>query len=417
MNSQDTYIFCAAKPQIDKYYPFLASDKKSLDEFIQKNWLKDTYYTVNYFKDATGRRRDNVAIANAIVIDIDDHTLMGGFDINAAMNLVGLLEPHFNADIPTPSRVIHTGRGVHVYFKIEPTTDIAKYETVCKKLFYKIDMVIGQYFPLSSSTLKRDTQAASPNNFWRIPGTYNTKARTISKEIYYNPAQYTLDELITDFVPELNIIINGTTTPLEHATNTAYSEFKQFRADFTAMSWRLAAIDDLKTLQNARKEVTKLDDNKYYFGSNKGHRNNFIFILGVLAKWAFNDSQDVLETMQAFNKFYGNEVLDDSEVMATYKSVMTKGYKTPRAKTIIEKLDIKPQEQTLLKVLINQQEKNRRNKTNRKRYKASLTEQSRQVKQDLIARVKELHANGMSYRNIAKEVGISYKTVCTYVKK
>ena len=279
MNSQDTYIFCAAKPQIDKYYPFLASDKKSLDEFIQKNWLKDTYYTVNYFKDATGRRRDNVAIANAIVIDIDDHTLMGGFDINAAMNLVGLLEPHFNADIPTPSRVIHTGRGVHVYFKIEPTTDIAKYETVCKKLFYKIDMVIGQYFPLSSSTLKRDTQAASPNNFWRIPGTYNTEARTISKEIYYNPAQYTLDELITDFVSELNIIINGTTTPLEHATNTAYSEFKQFRADFTAMSWRLAAIDDLKTLQNARKEVIKLN-NKYYYG-NKGHRNIMLFYYGI----------------------------------------------------------------------------------------------------------------------------------------
>lgn len=420
MNKSDTYIFCATvKESAFIEQPFKASDISAIEAFIQTNALRDTYNTYNEFKEPTTHSLDNVALLKTIVIDLD-YQMQGGFTLDQAKALIELIKPQFNADIPTPYRAVHSGGGVHLYFELEPSTDIAKYKLVNNAIFYAIDKCIGYYEPLAQ-VIRADHRAIGAERYIRSIGTYNTKAKTHTTGIYASAVKYTLDELIENFIPELTPIIEDSTKALQYASNQVYSKFKQYRKGFTAMTWRYAAIDDLKALQNARKELIRLDD-RYYYG-NKGNRNNMLFIYGLLCKWAFNDSQAVLDSMRAFNKFYGNEVLEDRELLATYKSIMTHAYTTPRAATIIDKLDIKPQEQMILKVIISKEEVKRR-KYQAERSKRAIQANSKAiVKQELITQVKQLHAQGLSYRAIANELkdkgiaDITQTSVMRYLKK
>lgn len=416
MAKQETYIFCATVKEGSFIpTPYKASDISAIEGYIRANALRDTYNTYNEFKEPTSNTLDNIALLKTIVIDLD-HEMQGGFTLTQAQALIELIKPSFNREIPTPYRAVYSGGGIHLYFELEPSTDIAKYKLCNEGIFKAVDKCIGSIAPLTQvNYLKADPKAKGAYRFIRAIGTTNTKEHAQTTGIYASPIRYTLDELIENFIPELSSISKGNTNALEYASNTAYRAFKQYRADFTALSWRYAAIDDLKALQTARQEIIKLND-RYYYG-NKGNRNNMLFIYGVLCKWAFNDSQAVLESMLAFNHFYGNEALQDAEVKATYKSVINHNYRTPRAKTIIETLGIKPQEQEALKVIISKDEVKRRKDKAERSKRAKQAHSKALVKQELIAKVKELDSTGASLRTIAKELNISYQTVSNYLKK
>jgi hypothetical protein len=409
----DNYIFCATVTEGSfKTKPYKASDINAIQAFIEANASRDTYNTYNEFKEPTTNSLDNIALLKSIVIDLD-YALQGGFTLDQAKALIEMIKPQFNHDIPTPYRAVYSGGGVHLYFELEPSTDIAKYDLVNRGIFKAIDKCIGEVEPLAQ-VIKADHRAIGAYRYIRAIGTSNTKEHTKTTGIYASAIKYSLDELIENFIPNLTEITKGEINALQYASNKAYKQFKQYRADFTAISWRYAAIDDLKALQNARKELMRLD-NKYYYG-NKGNRNNMLFLYGLLAKWAFNDSAAVLDSMRAFNQFYGQEVLDDKEVLATYKSIMAHGYRTPRASTIINTLDIKPQEQELLKVLIGKEEVKRRKNSIRRSKRAIQAHSKALDKQAIMTRVIELNAQGLSCRAIAHTLKISHMTVSRYLR-
>ena len=87
--------------------------------------------------------------------------------------------------------------------------------------------------------------------------------------------------------------------------------------------------------------------------------------------------------------------------------------------TIIEKLQITPKEQESLRVLCSEQLKKKRNReknkdkqnANRREAYAKKTADKRKAKEERNNRIHELSGEGMSVRQIAKQLGVSVGTV------
>ena len=415
----DRYTFVALQTKEGfKQMPFNVMDQYAIQSIIKEHYGKDTYITPNEFKTPASRTKDNVALVKDIFIDFDFH-LQGGFTLGEAQALLELLTPSFNRSIPTPSKVIHSGRGVHFYIEIEPDKDIAKYELTAKAIAKVVDNAVAECNPLINAKLELDKNIGA-ERLIRAEGSYNTKAQTSVTAIYRSGAVYDLDTLITDFIPELTPIkTGGSIKPNDMLNYGHYKRFKGYSIEYNALTWLYAVLDDLKTLQAMRNGNVRVGKDKHltpkYFMGNDGLRNTMLFNFGVACKYAFNDATTVFESMMAFNEGY-TRILDKVEVEATYKSVVTKSYRTPKNKTLIETLNITADEQLQLKTLIGHDEIKRRKRLSDKRYKTKRTIKKQLEKSNLKAQAIMMHSSGMSYRYISKALNISLGSVHNYLK-
>lgn len=410
----DRYTWLGLKtPEGFKQTPFRVMDQEAIKRLIIDNYGKDTYITPNEFKTPESRTKDNVALVKEIFIDFDYH-LAGGFTLSEAAALVELMKPQFNRAIPTPSKIIHSGRGIHYYIAIEPERDIAKYELVAKGIAQAVDKVVNDCNPLINTRLELDKRIGS-ERFIRVEGSYNTAAKITVSAIYKSESLYDLDVLISDFIPELTEIKKNGTKQAREVLNYGYNRrYKGYSIEYNALSWLYAAMDDLKSLQRARNDDVRISGGRYYFG-NDGLRNVMLFNFGLLCKHAFNDTQTIYESMEAFNRNY-TRLLDSAELQSTYKSVITNAYKPPKNKKLIHELNITPQEQMSLKTLISKCEVTRRAGQRVKRNRAKQSIKKQLEKHNLKTQAIQLHNSGVSYREIAKQLNISIGTVHNYLK-
>lgn len=411
---QERYTFVAV---LDNGYfqqkSYNVLDYEAIAAHIERNLGKDTYITPNEFKRPTSHTKDNVGTLKEIFIDIDDH-MSGGFTLQSAEALVWYLEPHFNKEIPTPSKVIFSGRGLHYYVSLTNETDIAKYELVAKRIAAIIDNYVGQYNVLGHAEIHTDKAAIGAERLIRAEGTYNTKAKACATRIYESKTQYSLNDLIDNFIPTLHEISTGTksaTQALNEATGRVY---KPCRKEYTLTTWLYAALDDLKTIQSHRNDNIRLTNGVYQIG-NTGRRNVMLFCFGLLCKAAYNNTLEVYESMVAFNKHY-TCLLDDREVETVYRHVIGHNYKAPKAQTLIEKLNILPEEQRMLKTLISKPEVKRRKRLSDSRYKAARTAQRAKQKDSVMLQARALHLAGYSYKAIAQSLNISVGSAFNYCK-
>lgn len=411
------YVFYTTQQQGWKPVPYNALDVQGREAFIRDHVNHDAYYTPNTFKEPTSNTKDNLAELNAIVIDVDNH--WEGITLDQAQHYVELLKPHFNAEIPTPSKIVYTGRGLHFYIALDPTKDIAKHELVSRGILEAYDKLLAIYSPLAHIKLSADKKALGAYRFVRLEGTYNSKANTTASRVYDSSQRYNLDMLIDRFASDLSPIKQSPSKTKSNAQDvliqTTWTPYKGHRKEWTAKTWLYSAIDDLKTIQRNRDKQVRLTDKGYKLG-NEGHRNTMLFIFGLMCKWGFNDSQEVLDSMRAFNEHYSRNTLTEHEVMTTYQSVIGKDYKPYRALKVIELLDITADEMTGLKVLIDRNEVKRRTRNRVKLNKQNKALKKRLKKQGIIAQAQELRATGLTQIAIAKELKISDRTVRKYLK-
>lgn len=410
---QERYTFVAVLDNGHfQQVPYNVFDYDAIKAHIERNIGKDTYITPNEFKLPTSRTRDNVGTLREIFIDIDDH--MRGFTLQEAEDLVWYLEPHFNRDIPTPSKVIFSGRGVHYYISLPNETDISKYDLVAPKIATLIDDYVGQYNVLGHATMHTDKAAIGAERFIRAEGTYNPKANTYATRIYESKTQYSLNDLIDNFIPALYEISTGTKSATEALNEATGRVYKPCRKEYTLTTWLYAALDDLKTIQSHRNDTVRLTNGVYQIG-NTGNRNVMLFCFGLLCKAAYNNTLEVYESMVSFNKHY-TCLLDDREVETVYKHVIGHNYKAPKAQTLIEKLNILPEEQRMLKTLISKPEVQRRTLQRVKIYKAQKRAQRAKQKDSVMLQARTLHLAGYSYKAIAQQLNISVGSAFNYCK-
>jgi len=410
---QERYMFIGVLDRESmQQVPYNVLDYEAIRTHIERNIGKDTYITPNEFKTPYSRTKDNVGTLKEIFIDIDDH--MRGFTLQDAEVIVAQLQDHFNKEIPTPSKVIYSGRGLHFYVGITNETDIAKYELVAKKIAAVIDDYVGQYNVLGHAVLHLDKGAIGAERFIRAEGTYNPKAHTYTTRIYESDAQYSLNDLIDNFIPALQEISTGTKSATEALNEATGQIYKPYRKDYTLATWLYAALDDLKAIQSHRNDNIRLNNGVYQVG-NIGTRNIMLFYFGLLCKKAYNNTLEVYESMIAFNEHY-THLLDDREVEAIYKHVIGYNYKAPRTQTIIDNLNILPEEQKPLKTLISKQEVQRRKSLRDRRYKAQKRAQRAKQKDSVRLQARSLHLAGNSYKAIAQQLNISVGTAFNYCK-
>ena len=416
----ELFTFVGVKDETGKFKNkhFNVMDQYAIDTYIKQNYGQDTYITPNEFHTPK-RREENVAVCNYIVIDIDDH-MSGDFTEHTAKVLIEQLSEHYNREIPTPHKVIFSGRGIHYYIAIEPETDIAKYKLVARSMVNVMDEIVGKYAMLSHVKPHVDKGVHNPNLYIRAEGTWNREAKCTAQRIDENArAIYNLDDLIENFIPDLSEIKTGGTTKASDLLNslTYKKPYRHYIRNYTPTTWALTVMDDLRTLQAMRngRGVHKVVEKKKRYKSlidNEGYRYYMLWYFGTLNKLAFNSSDELYKGLYAFNRGF-SDPLNENEVESTYKYLLSKTSAAPRNKTLIDMLEIAPSEQKQLKTLITKTEKNRRcngKRSLQRQYKKNADKYALRIQ------INNMRATGVTAKEIASQLKISVRTVYNYAK-
>lgn len=150
-----------------------------MSKTIQNNI--DYYITSNGFVNPTQRDTRHIFTLHNIVIDIDCHnSKLTKEQLNHMVDACEyFLQDLFdNPNFPTPNTLVRTGRGIQLWWAIEPITYRLRYmyDLVRDGLIKDIEELLSNITTLSEMKIDK---AASRNyaGFFRIPGSINTKTR------------------------------------------------------------------------------------------------------------------------------------------------------------------------------------------------------------------------------------------------
>jgi len=376
----------------------------ALEEYTGK---KDTFISVN--TTFNGRRlASNTRQFRALYIDLDHKEYSFNDLIYRTWDLVN------EEKIPEPTMVVASGRGAHIYWRIEhaPYQAIATWQELEDYLCYQL------------KDLGADKKAVDAARVLRLPDTINSRNGAECKVMIVNDEiTYSMYELRAKYLRWKSKAFKEVEVENKINNKKVKSKVLQF---FTSYTLHITRAEDILDLCKIRKfRVT-------------GYRNK---ILHMYAYWLWGTHRDEEKLAQLVNELNNKftEPLKQSEVDAILRCVpkaidkflayeqglragevkrVSKGMRDKggywyKNETIIEMLDITLEEQKQLKTIISTQVKyeRRRVKDNeakkvKRRNKEGLTSREQQ-KQDLIKQIKQLKEQGLNNTQIAKELDIT----------
>lgn len=372
---------------------------------------KDVYIAPNtmYKKQ---RRVNNIRQFRALFQDLDIQNL--NYSKEEVIYLIYILS--YEKKIPKPSMIVDSGRGLHIYWKIQnaPFGALHTWQELEDYLYYQL------------KHLGADRRATDGARVLRLPNTLNSKNNALCEVIEINDdIEYSMYELREEFLKykpkQLQFQESKTKTKKSKVISNKF---------FNSYSLHTLRIQDIETLCELR-------------GYNlKGYRN---MILHCYAYWKGIYTRDIeeleKEVIELNNSFI--EPMKDTEVKAILRCIpkaidkfigyeqgirsgenkrVTKGMRDKEGywyknDTLIERLDITRAEQRHLKTIIGTEEKYQRNNERRTpRNENGLTPREQQ-KQDRLNQIKELLNLGFKQSAIAKELGISRQAVSKLCKE
>lgn len=317
--------------------------------------------------------------------------------------------------IPTPSMIVDSGRGIHLYWRIRnaPYGAIHTWQELEDYLYNQLKV------------LGADIQATDSSRVLRLPNTVNSRINEKCKVLIINDdIEYSMYDLREEF--------------LNYSSKKAYQlEFEQTKINKQKKQSVISRLFNSYTLHLARVEdIEELAKLRNY--NVKGYRN---FILHCYAYWKGIYTRDVAELEKEvieFNNSFRNPLrasevnailrcipkaiskfveyeqgLRNGETKRVTKGMSDKGGYWYKNQTLIERLDITLDEQKHMKTIISQEEKYRRNNDKRKasrRNEEGLTKKQLEIK-ELKAKVMKLRQTGKTIREIAEELNISKSKV------
>ena len=150
----------------------------------------DVYGSVNEFSMAK-RSEATIVKLNKLMCDLDCHE--GGF--NEWVTLEVLRADFFGSQVPYPSEVVNSGRGLHLYWYLEDEgrESLAKWKTVQQ-------IILNSLAPISEQTsCNVDFKCIDPARVLRVEGTWNTKSKSPCRLIEKTNLTYTLDDILECF--------------------------------------------------------------------------------------------------------------------------------------------------------------------------------------------------------------------------
>lgn len=351
---------------------------------------ENIYITPNTFY-STYRRIEFIKEINCLFIDLDYYKT----GKSKEQIIMDLEENYFNKNIPIPNFVIDSGRGLYLIWRIN---------TVPSKAL-PLWKAIQEYLWEQLNVLGADRQALDVTRILRVPGSINTKSKTVVSILDSYNYTYDLREIQNNFLPELK--------PKEKKKGRP----RKINYIYRERSLYYCRIQDITKLCKLRKYNLK------------GHREFILFLYRYYLCSFTEDTQKALEDTLELNSMF-RQPLKENEVIRATRSAercyldKNKQYKY-KNNTLIDLLEITEDEQTHMITIISDKEYKRRDRVyQQKKYYNQLKEQGKSTKKEeldiLRQKIKALREKGFKNIDIRNELNLAESTLkrhITYMKK
>lgn len=354
---------------------------------------ENIYITLNTFYKPC-RRLEYIKELNALFIDLDTYNTK----FNKEQILMDLEQNYFNKKVPIPNYVIDSGRGMYLIWLINsvPSKALPLWKAVQEYLYSQLEC------------FGADRKALDATRILRVPGSINSKVKTVVGILDEYDYVYDLREIQHEFLPELKPKEKKRGRPRK--INFVYRE---------------------RSLYYARiQDITKLCELREY--SLKGKRELILFLYRYYLCVFTEDVQKALEDVLELNSMF-TPPLGDNEVRKATRSAervyidKVKEYKYKNS-TLIELLEITEDEERYMTTIISNKEYRRRKKLRdseyqrkvydsqkaKEKYQEKLKSQGKLPKRvEVLERrkkIKDLLGQGLSRKDIYTFLNISLKT-------
>ena len=347
---------------------------------------ENIYITLNtFFKPY--RRLECIKELNALFIDLDYYKTK----FTKEQIIMNLEENYFNKTIPATNYILDSGRGLAIIWLINkvPSKALPLWKAIEEYLYNKL------------KEFGADRQALDATRILRVPGSINSKSKTVVSIIDEYDYIYDLREIQKEFLPELK--------PKEKKKGRS----KKINYIYRERSLYYARIQD----------ITKLCELREY--DLKGHREIILFLYRYYLCSFTEDVQKALEDVLELNSMFIAPLKENEVIRATRSAEKcyldkNKEYKY-KNDTLIELLEITEYEETKMSTIISKNEyKRRNNEYNKKKYQEKLKEEGKLSKKEEVKvrreKIKDLLAEGLSQKEIYSLLKISKRTCVNDVK-
>lgn len=370
------------------------------------------YMTPNSFF-VPKRKIENIRKLNALYIDIDYYNIENLKMYDHERILAILENDYFGQEVPEPSFAIFTGRGLAVYWLIEPVP--------IKVL--PLWNAIQKHFLDKLKNMGADSKSIDSARIMRLAGSINDKTGLRSKLYMYDEnLVYTLRDIQEDYLPQLTPYVKNPA----HKAKGRNSKIVNF---YTLYSLHYARLNDILKLQEIRDGYCRNSDGAL---TEEGQREFMCFLYRYWYCCYCNDPGQALENALEFNQGFriplANNEVEKITVQAekayekwlldSPNGVYKRGGYNYKNETLIEKLNITDDEMKVMTTIINPSEKLRRKlvkEREARRNEDGLTKREAE-KQRKIKEVKELFGQGLKQKEIVEKLGIAKSTVSKYIK-
>lgn len=416
----------------------------------------NNYLSVSTFKNGYRRRESNVKEVKRLYVDMDTHDNPINFD-EAKLLADYMIDNWFDGEeLPEPNYIIFSGRGLQVLFTLNGCDNVPEWKQYqvallkcCQKLLEELKhhslseaSVVALEHDVSLDMLK------DASRVHRVPDTINLKVNVDAKLLYSNEAnEYTLDELSTNYTT----FYKDNLGPIEEKKKSKKTK-KKTKSEPIERDVDMSGIDmDDKqgvdpyffkiietTIKPRLNDLENLIRIRNEAGVVGGYRNNLIAIYIPTLVSCGCKNEDVIKEAHRVNSLFKKplkkaEVNDWLNSCLRKKEIVTadgnKGvsrvYYRFYTNTIIDKLQITKEEQEKMQVLCSEALKKKRSRekqkdvqnVNRREVYAKKTADKHKEKEERNNRIHELAGEGMSVRQIAKQLGVNASTVSRVLSK
>ena len=298
---------------------------------------------------------------------------------------MNLEENYFNKIIPATNYILDSGRGLGLIWLINkvPSQALPLWKAIQEYLYHKL------------KEFGADRQALDATRILRVPGSINSKSKTVVSIIDEYDYIYDLREIQKEYLPELK--------PKEKKKGRP----KKINYVYRERSLYFARIQD----------IIKLCELREY--DLRGHREIILFLYRYYLCGFTEDVQKALEDVLELNSMFRYPLKENEVIRATMSAEKcyldkNKEYKY-KNDTLIELLEITEYEETYMSTIISKNEYKRRHREREKnRYLEKLKADGKIKEKDKLLqrriKIKDLLAEGLEQKDICLRLNISKRT-------
>ena len=341
---------------------------------------ENIYITLNTFYKPC-RRLECIKELNCVYIDLDYYKTK----YTREQIIMNLEENYFNKIIPATNYILDSGRGLALIWLINkvPSKALPLWKAVQEYLYNQL------------KEFGADRQALDATRILRVPGSINSKSKTVVSIIDEYDYIYDLREIQKEFLPELKLKEKKKGRPKK--INYIYRE---------------------RSLYHSRiQDITKLCELREY--DLRGHREIILFLYRYYLCSFTEDTKKALEDVLELNSMFISPLKENEVIRATRSAEKcyldkNKEYKY-KNETLIDLLEITEYEETQMSTIISKSEYKRRDRVYQKnKYQRKLKSEGKISEKEKLsqrrAKIKDLLAEGLEQKDICLELNISKRT-------